>query len=448
MRILILGAFQQELDSIIKEFTDLKETMIAKRRCMTMKMGVHEIVISLSGIGTTAAASTTTAFCEVLDPDLIIMSGVAGGLDPDMRVGDLVLGNKIVDVDLYALQSMLKGTPYESCLTDPHTLQPTTSEYIVNSLVLDKASSCSIERLNIGIIATSNLFPAPKSLFAQIKSLGCTAIEMESVGVFKAAEYYGIPVMTIRAISNLLNDSGDDLGTKSDALDICSNRIALFLIGFLTRLSELDIIAEQSQQKRIAELVFKYDLSLHPEGGWFRQTFKSNDLIKVEGDSLTRYFGESRTAGTSIIYLLAKGDYSAWHTVQSDETWNFHAGDPLLLRVIDSVNGELKEVILGVTTGLLQYTVKAGTVFSAETLGRFSLTGCMVTPGFDFKDFRLISQAEFLTKCPQHAFLARLARDKIVEADPLDTNRFFGVKSHDVDGAIIDNSHNPSNLFA
>ena len=65
-----------------------------------------------------------------------------------------------------------------------------------------------------------------------------------------------------------------------------------------------------------------------------------------------RYNRESRVAGTSIIYLLSRGDFSAWHTVQSDETWNFHAGDPLLLRIIDPHSGKLKEVTLS-NTGTL-----------------------------------------------------------------------------------------------
>ena len=270
MRILVLGAFQRELDSIIEGFPDNNETMIAKRHCRISKRDGHEIFISLSGIGTTAAASTTTAFCEALEPDLIIMCGVSGGLSPDMQVGDLVLASKVIDADLYALHSLLKDTPYEACLTDPHTLQPTKNEYIVHPLILDKALIDSIGRLRAGIVATSNTFPAPKSLFTEIKKLGCSAIEMESVGVFKAAEYYKIPVMTIRAISNLLDESGADLGTKPNALEICSKRLALFLTNFLLHVSELQIFAQERQEKRVAELIVKYELHKHPEGGWFR----------------------------------------------------------------------------------------------------------------------------------------------------------------------------------
>ena len=432
MRILILGAFENELSSLTLKFQDLKETIISKRRCKVTKLGSHEIIFSLSGIGTTSAASTTTALCEALDPDFIILCGVAGGLDTNQKIGDLILANKIIDCELIQLDRLLSGTPYEPCLTDPHTLKPITSEYIVHPLLLKIGSLIQVERIKTGIIATSNIFPAPKSLFAEIKKFGCSAIEMESVGVFKAAGYYDTPVMTIRAISNLLNSSGMDSGTPSEAIDICSERIALFLTMFLTHTPLLEPTVKLKQQQIMTDIVTKYELIQHPEGGWYRQTFRSEDLISAEGDALARYGGESRVAGTSIIYLLTEDDFSAWHTVQSDETWSFHDGDPLLLRVIDPSNGELKQILLGLTNGVLQLTIKAGHIFSAETLGRFSLTGCMVTPGFDFKDFKLITQREFLARCPQHAMFARLTREKPVvssredalETTPLRT-KFF-----------------------
>lgn len=74
------------------------------------------------------------------------------------------------------------------------------------------------------------------------------------------------------------------------------------------------------------------------------------------------------------------------------------------------MNGELSEVILGSDTSNLQLTVRAGYVFSAEPLGRFCLAGCCVTPGFDFKDFKLLTPEEFVTTYPQHGELVRLAR--------------------------------------
>jgi len=414
MRIVILGAFQDELASITRHFSDLKEVMVSKCRCLITKWNGHDIIIGLAGIGTSASAITTTILCEKLDPDLIIFCGVAGGLKPEQQIGDLVLASKVIDADLHQLPAVLKDTPYKNALIDPHTLTSIAAEYTIHASILNTLSSFSFERLKTGIIVTSNTFPAPKSLFSEIKSLDCSAIEMESAGVFKAAEYYNVPVITLRAISNLLDDAGNDLGTRPDALDVCADRLALCLIAILNHTLSLQVIADLNQQKKINDLVSKYKLTQHPEGGWYRSTFRSNDVVKAEGDALTRYLGESRAAGTSIIYLLPQGDFSGWHTVQSDETWSFHAGEGLLLRIIDPVSGELNEIVLGTDEGDLQFTVKAGHIFSAEPLGRFCLTGCVVTPGFDFKDFKLLTREAFVTAYPQHIELARLSRDKSV----------------------------------
>jgi 5'-methylthioadenosine/S-adenosylhomocysteine nucleosidase len=414
MRIVILGAFRDELTSIIKNFLHLKETMISKCRCLVAQWNKHDIIISLAGVGTSASAITTTILCETLGPDLIIFCGVAGGLKADQQIGDLVLANKIIDADLHQLPTLLPNTPYKNALIDPHTLTTITGEYILHSSLFKIISSFSFERLKTGIIVTSNTFPAPKILFSEIKRLGCSAIEMESGSVFKAAEYYDVPVITLRAISNLLDDEGNSLVTRPDALDVCTKKLALCLTAILNHTQSLETIAEFNQHQKISELIAKYELIPHPEGGWYRQTFRSKDVVKAEGDASTRYLGESRAAGTSIIYLLSQGDFSGWHTVQSDETWSFHAGEDLLLRIIDSISGELKEIILGIHRGDLQFTVRAGDIFSAEPLGRFCLTGCVVTPGFDSKDFKLFTREEFVTAYPQHIELARLARDKPV----------------------------------
>ena len=415
MRIVILGAFRDELTSITRNFLNLKETTVSKCRCLLTQWNDHDIIISLAGIGTSAAAITTTMLCEAIQPDLIIFCGVAGGLKPDQEIGDLILANKIIDADLHQLPSLLRDSPYQNALIDPHSLTAITAEYELHESIFNTISSFSLKRLKTGIVVTSNTFPAPRSLFSEIKNLDCSAIEMESAGVFKAAAYYDIPVITIRAISNLLDEDGNDLGTSPDALRICADRLAVCLTTILNQLP-LDRIAACKHQKKISSLIAKYKLIPHPEGGWYRQTFRSNDLVKAEGDALIRYKGESRAAGTSIIYLLSHGDFSGWHTVQSDETWSFHLGEALLLRIINPINGNLNEVVLDTEQGILQFTVRAGHLFSAEPVGRFCVTGCTVTPGFDFKDFQLITREQFLTTYPQHFELARLARDKPVVA--------------------------------
>ncbi|MFC3909418.1 5'-methylthioadenosine/S-adenosylhomocysteine nucleosidase [Legionella dresdenensis] len=239
MRIIILGAFQDELPHIISSFSNLKEMMVSKCRCLAGQWNSHDVFIALSGIGTTASAITTTILCENLQPDLIIFCGVAGGLKQDQQIGDLVLANKIIDADLYLLPKLLKDTPYKNALIDPHTLKTISSYFFVNNSVKNLIDNFSFEHLKQGVIVTSNTFPAPKSLFEEIKSLNCSAIEMESAGVYKTVEYYNIPVITIRAISNLLDECGNDLGTHPDALQLCSERLAACLMRLLPKVNDL-----------------------------------------------------------------------------------------------------------------------------------------------------------------------------------------------------------------
>lgn len=425
MRLLILGAFEDELSIILKNFQRAEPVQLGSCRGWKVQYEEHDIVCSLVGIGTNAAAITTTVLCEHFKPDWIIFCGVAGGLKVGQQIGDIVLATKIVDADLLQLPKILQGTPYDKALTDPHTLQPIQTEYMADPCLVPLFDRLTQDRVQSGIVVTSNAFPAPKSVFAEIKSLQCSAIEMESAGLYKAASYYGVPILTIRAISNLLDDAGNDLGTAPDALTTCAHRLADCLQLALQHSSVLQEVVDSKRQQQITTLITKHQLEQHPEGGWYRRTFKSADNVKVQGAFLARYKGEPRAAGSSILYLLPQREFSAWHTVQSDETWFFHEGEPLLLRCINPENGVLDEIVLGTTTGRLQHTVKAGHVFCSESTGRYSLMSCAVTPGFEFSDFNLITEEQFIAQYPQHKNLSRLICQRLVNDAPTTASLVF-----------------------
>ena len=120
-------------------------------------------------------------------------------------------------------------------------------------------------------------------------------------------------------------------------------------------------------------------LEAHPEGGWFRETFRD-----VDGGGTVR--------STAILYLLEAGQRSRWHRVRhAAEVWHHHAGGPLLLRV--SPDGStVDESVLGddLAAGQRpQAVVERDRWQSAEPLGAWSLVGCTVAPGFDFEHFEL-----------------------------------------------------------
>lgn len=131
-------------------------------------------------------------------------------------------------------------------------------------------------------------------------------------------------------------------------------------------------------------------LSPHPEGGWYRETWRS-ELILGQPALPPDYTGP-RSAGTAILFLLMPGQRSAWHTVRSAELWLHHRGSPLLLEVGREQPGATTHLLGGdVLAGEQpQFVVPPGhwqraTPRDAEP----TLVSCVVVPGFDFADFAL-----------------------------------------------------------
>jgi predicted cupin superfamily sugar epimerase len=130
------------------------------------------------------------------------------------------------------------------------------------------------------------------------------------------------------------------------------------------------------------------DLGPHPEGGWYRQTWRSEVPLHPDG-----YPGD-RASATAIYFLLAPGEESAWHRVRSAELWLWHRGGPLLLSLGGEGErpGDPQDAVLGpdVARGEHpQLVVPAGTWQAARPVRGAALVTCVVSPGFDFADFEL-----------------------------------------------------------
>ena len=130
---------------------------------------------------------------------------------------------------------------------------------------------------------------------------------------------------------------------------------------------------------------FVEDLQLlpHPEGGFYREMYRSPTIVSSSG-------AEQKSAYTSIYYLLAGEDFSSWHRIQSDETWYFHNGCDVTIYFFDE-NKELQTIQLGLDSKCLQATIPANTWFAAKPTQQnsFCLVSCAVAPGFEFADFEL-----------------------------------------------------------
>jgi predicted cupin superfamily sugar epimerase len=129
-----------------------------------------------------------------------------------------------------------------------------------------------------------------------------------------------------------------------------------------------------------ADVIRLLDLKAHPEGGHFRETFRDPRVI------------EGRAASTAIYFLLAANQSSHWHKVDAAEAWHWHAGAPLVLEMAENDTAPVRRIKLGPDLAAgerPQAIVPAGVWQAAETLGKWTLVGCTVAPGFEFSGFTL-----------------------------------------------------------
>jgi predicted cupin superfamily sugar epimerase len=156
-------------------------------------------------------------------------------------------------------------------------------------------------------------------------------------------------------------------------------------------------------QNRINFLVKSLNLLPHPEGGFYKETFRSADGIETEQ-------GE-RNLCTSILFLLTSENVSKFHRIKSDELWFFHEGSPLTVHTLGE-NG-YESLSLGLSdvdsNCLPQQLVKANTIFGStvDQLESYSLVSCVVAPGFDFQDFELFESKDLLPLFPQAETIIR-----------------------------------------
>lgn len=143
------------------------------------------------------------------------------------------------------------------------------------------------------------------------------------------------------------------------------------------------VIAPGSSSARVQTLIDTLALQPHPEGGWYREVFRS-PLPVQPGDGRER-----RVALTSIDFLLGPGQFSAWHRVRSDEAWHWLEGAPLALWLVPPDLGRAERVLLApVAEGRRpRHVVPAGWWQAAVPEGDYAYAGATVGPGFEFADF-------------------------------------------------------------
>ncbi len=143
----------------------------------------------------------------------------------------------------------------------------------------------------------------------------------------------------------------------------------------------------------------KLTLLPHPEGGYYKETYRSKE------ESVFENFNGKRNISTAIYFLLEEKDKSHFHRIQSDELWFFHEGEALEIFVLKADKVEVIALGKNIEQGeQLQAVIPAGLWFGARLKNQtgYALVSCTVAPGFDFRDFELGKKGELLSLFPQH----------------------------------------------
>ena len=130
------------------------------------------------------------------------------------------------------------------------------------------------------------------------------------------------------------------------------------------------------------DLIDKYKLVPHPEGGFYAVVYESEQSVK------SPVVNKDRKAITHIYFLLLKGQVSLFHKFDHDEIWNFYEGDPI--KLIKYNGSKVEEDIIGPGCSDYASIVEGGVYQAAESTGAYSLVGCSVAPGFEFEDFSFL----------------------------------------------------------
>ena len=152
------------------------------------------------------------------------------------------------------------------------------------------------------------------------------------------------------------------------------------------------------------ELIARYGLKAHPEGGYYIETYRSTETTVAA--ALPGRFKGDRSFSTAIYFLLEANQFSAFHRIQADELWHFYTGIGLHIYVLHADGrGEVLKLGDDIANGYsFQHIVPAGCWFASKPVNEkgFSFVGCTVAPGFDFADFELADRNVLLKQYPQH----------------------------------------------
>lgn len=257
-------------------------------------------------------------------------------------------------------------------------------------------------------------------LWELAKGLTPAAVPIASISAFDQVTWFGRQDLTCRAVTEhakrirdasfehpvILSEEGWVMdGMHRVCKAFLEGRETVQAVRFSPNPQPDEVVAASPGEGLDGEakrLVAAFGLTPHPEGGAFRESYRSAEATPQAG--LPPRFPGPRALSTAIYFLLPEGSRSRLHRIKSDEVWHFYLGGPLRLVEI-SPAGAVTAVVLGrdyASGQKLQHAVPAGAWFGSlpEPGGGFSFVGCTVAPGFDFADFELGEKAALLAAFP------------------------------------------------
>ena len=169
---------------------------------------------------------------------------------------------------------------------------------------------------------------------------------------------------------------------------------------------------QESQKNDPQYWINHLSLIPHPEGGYYKETYRSSDVIPA--GTFAQRFSGARSVCTGIYYLVTEGNFSAFHRIRSDEMWHFYAGGALEIEILHQGVHSTARLGIDLKMGELpQFVVPAGAWFASIPAAgsKFCLAGCTVSPGFDFADFEIADREKLSAEFPQHQqVIAKLTR--------------------------------------
>ena len=230
MKIAIMGAMPEEVEPILKKLDSYEKIDFAKNSYYKGKYKTLDVVVAYSKIGKVFSALTATTMLEIFGCNMLLFTGVAGAVNPELKIGDLVVATKLAQHDLDI-----------TIFGHPHGFVPGGSVYVESDNDLRALAKIVAQKMGVtlkeGIIATGDQFIASEDKKEFIaKTFNADALEMEGASVAVVCDALGIPFFILRSIS----DAADmDAGFNFEEFVQSSAKISAdFLMQMLDKLIE------------------------------------------------------------------------------------------------------------------------------------------------------------------------------------------------------------------